>query len=370
MRSRLQLWHTFSAQLHDLLPDIHKTRVRTLALFTLGVLWAEAVALPRVARTLPVRAKWSSLERRLARFVANPKVDPDAIWTALLPTLLAERAGQSIEIVFDPTPHQERFTILALGMIDHRRVLPLAWCVVPQQTAWDETQLTYLTALCERVEQSLPVGCPVTLIADRGITSPGVIALCRRLGWSFVLRLSVGANQTNQVRCAGHEQTLWALVNRRGPRFSGPVDLYKQAGWIAVELTVHWPRRFAEPWVLVSDRPAGPALVRSYRRRFRVEATYQDCKRRGWNVEASKLTASARLNRLLLALHLALWWAHQLGRRVIRSGLRARYDRPDRRDKGVFRLGREHLLTELLHDRCPPLPFRQVHGLWVFTWFA
>lgn len=370
MRSRLQLWHTFSAQLITLLPGVHRTRVRTLALFTLGLLWAEAVALPRVARTLPLAAKCSSLERRLARFVANPKVDPEAIWTALLPSLLAARTGESIEVVFDPTPHQERFTILSLGMIAHRRVVPLAWCVVPQQTAWDDTQLTYLCTLCERINQALPSGCHVTLIADRGITSPGVIAVCRRLGWSFVLRLSVSAHQANRVRVGGHEQTLWSLVARPGPRFAGPVDLYKQAGWIAVELTVHWPKRFAEPWVVVSDRPAGPAIVRAYRRRFRVEATYQDCKRRGWNVEASKLTESDRLNRLLLALHLALWWAHQLGCRVIRAGLRPRYDRTDRRDKGVFRLGREHLLTELLHDRCPPLPFRRVQHSWTYTWFA
>jgi hypothetical protein len=367
MRSRLQLWHTFSAQLTAMVPGVHRTRVRTLALFTLGLLWAEAVALPRVARTLPLPAKWSSLERRLARFVANPKVDPDAIWSALLPSLLAECAGRSIEIVFDPTPHQERFTLLSLGLIDHQRVLPLAWCLVPQQASWDATQLAYLTALTQRVDHALPAGCHVTLIADRGITSPDVIALCRTLGWHFVLRLSVSANQTNRVRLAGHEHALWTLIERPGPRFAGPVELYKRVGWIAVEVTVHWPRRFAEPWVIVSDRPAGSAMIRTYRRRFRVEATYQDCKRRGWNVEASKLAEPDRLNRLLLALHLALWWAHQLGRRVIRSGLRPRYDRTDRREKGVFRLGREHLLTELLHDRCPPLPFRHSHGQWVFT---
>jgi hypothetical protein len=370
MRSRLQLWHSFAAQLTDLLPGVHRTRVRTLALFTLGLLWAEAVALPRVARTLPLATKRSSLERRLARFVANPKVDPEAIWTALLPSLLAGRAGQSLEVVFDPTPHQARFTLLSLGLIDHRRVLPVAWCLVPQQTVWDEAQLTYLTALAQTVDRALPLGAQVTLIADRGITSPEVIALCRSLGWSFVLRVSVSANQANRVRLAGHEQARWTLVNRRGSRFSGPVELYKQVGWVAIELTVHWPKRFAEPWVIVSDCPAGPAVVRTYRRRFRVEATYQDCKRRGWNVEASKLTESDRLNRLLLALHLALWWAHQLGRRVIRSGLRPRYDRTDRREKGVFRLGREHLVTELLHDRCPPLPFRWRLDRWSYTWFA
>jgi hypothetical protein len=367
MRSHQQLWHTFTAHLHEVLPDVHRARVRTLALLTLGLLWAEAVALPRVARAVPFGAHWSSVERRLARFVANPNVDPAAIWTALLPTLLAGRAGQALTLVFDPTPHQKRFTLLFLGLIAHKRVLPLAWCVVPQQTDWDDTQLAYLTTLCQQVDRALPPGCQVTLLADRGITSPGVIALCRTLGWHFVLRVSVGAHQTNRVRLHGHEQALWQLVARPGPRFAGPVEVYKDAGWVAVELTVQWPRRFAEPWVLLSDRPAGTAMVRAYRRRFQVEATYQDCKRRGWNVEASKLTDPDRLNRLLLALHLALWWAHHMGMHVIRAGLRRRYDRTDRREKGVFRLGREHLVFEVLHDRCPPLPFRWRTDHWVFT---
>jgi hypothetical protein len=358
MRSHLQLLHAFDAHLQDLLPGVHRARVRVLALLTLGLLWAEAVALPRIAATLPLTAKRASTEKRLARFLANAEVEVAVLWAALLPSLLSNRAGAVLELVFDPTPHNGTFTILSLGLIDHSRVLPVAWVVQPQQTAWSEAQIDLLTQLCATVDRARPPGCRITLLTDRGITSPAVIALCRRLGWHFVLRLSVSARQTNRVRVgAVPEQALWALVRGPGHRFAGPVQLYKEAGWVAVELTITWPRRYAEPWVLLSDQPAGPAIVRTYRRRFRAEATYQDCKTRGWHLDASKLRDRARFDRLLLALHLALWWALQLGHRVIRAGQRARYDRADRRDLGVLRLGREHLRHELLHGRCPPLPF-------------
>jgi hypothetical protein len=369
MRSRLQLWHAFEPQLRAILPDVRRTQVRVLCLLTLGMLWAEAVGLPRIAAALPLAVRRASTERRLARFLANRAVDPAALWAGLLPALLADRAGTAIELVFDPTPQNGTFTILSLGLIDRSRVLPVAWAVLPQQTAWSARQITLLTDLCAAVERALPAGCRVTLIADRGITSPAVIALCRTLGWSFVLRLSVGPKQTNRVRVGdGPEQALWDLVAGPGQRVAAAVLLYKDAGWVPVELTIRWDRRFADPWVLLSDQPAGPARVRTYRRRFRVESTYQDGKTRGWRLEASKLAAPDRFDRLLLALHLALWWAMQLGHRVIRSGLRRRYDRPHRRDLGVLRLGREHLRHELLHDRCPPLPFRRRPDGYAYTW--
>jgi hypothetical protein len=371
MRSRLQLWHAFDDLLHALLPGIHRARLHSLALLTLGLLWAESVAIPRIAATLPLSVRRASMEKRLTRFLTNGKVEVGPVWRALLPVLLADRASSPLTLVFDPTPHNGRFAILCLGLLDRSRVLPLAWRVMPQQTTWSDAQITLLTDLCATVHRARPPRCQVTLLADRGITSPAVIALCRTLGWSFVLRVSVSAHQTNRVRVAGEpEQALWALVGGPGCRYAGPVQVYKEAGWVGVRLTIVWPARYPEPWVLLSDQPAGPAIARAYRRRFRVEATYQDCKRRGWNLEASKLTDPERFDRLLLALHLALWWALQLGHRVIRAGLRSRYDRADRRDLGVLRLGREHLRHELLHDRCPPLPIRCTRGHWAYTWCA
>ena len=102
-----------------------------------------------------------------------------------------------------------------------------------------------------------------------------------------------------------------------------------------------------------------------------VEATYEDCKTRGWDIEASKVTALDRLDRLLLGLHIAFWWTTQLGLRVIRRGERARFDRRDRRDMSVVRLGRAWLEARL-HEpkRRPPLPFRATPTGIAFTWLA
>jgi hypothetical protein len=284
---------------------------------------------------------------------------------------LASRAGQELVLAFDPTPHRDRFTVLCLGVVCHRRALPLAWRVVPQQAPWPARLGELFAALAGEVAAALPAGCTVTLVADRGLVGPELVDRCRAAGWHLVLRLRAGAGEATRVRLGGGpERRLAELVRGPGQRWAAPAAVFKQAGWRAGHLTIRWDRGAAEPWVLFSDRPGGGDRVREYRRRARAEATYADCKARGWAVERSKVADPARLERLLLALHLALWWAHQLGLRAIRRGARRRFDRADRRDLALVRLGRAWLAERLDHDRRPPLPFRRTPAGWAYPWLA
>ena len=210
----------------------------------------------------------------------------------------------------------------------------------------------------------LPADSQVTLLLDRGLVGAEVVDLCRELGWHYVMRLSVDARHGVHGRIV----PAWDLVAGPGQRWQGPVDVFQRDGWRRAQLTVHWSRRYAQPWLPLSSRPAGLSRVQEYRRRTQVEAVYADSKSRGWNLDANKLRDRDWLNRLLLALVLALWWCHLLGHRVIRRGLRRQFDRPDRRDLSVVRLGRQWMAWLLAHDRLPPLLFRQHAGHWSCRW--
>ncbi len=79
-----------------------------------------------------------------------------------------------------------------------------------------------------------------------------------------------------------------------------------------------------------------------------------------------------RLNRLRLSLFLAMWWVTHLAASCIHNGRRERYDRHDRRDKGIFRLGRLYLLDILRRGSnagalvgC--LPFKRQGNGWRFA---
>jgi len=369
MQTRLQLLHTWTKQLQQLVPRVRVTRVRVLALFSLALCSTTSTALIRLAAALPVPVADLSTERRLRRWLANPAVDVQTLWTPLLRAFLARCHGQELTLVFDPTNHTDRATVAVLGLVVHRRTLPLAWLVLPGQEPWPLSLEEVLERLCRQVAAVLPADCGVTLLADRGISAVTLFTCCQPHGWHGLVRLSADAKQGPHVRLTdGSECPVWALVTERGQRWQGTVEIFQAQGWHTLELTIYWPHRYKHPWLLLSDRPAGQDRITEYRRRMRIEATFQDCKRRGWNLEASKLEELARLDRLLLAVFLALWWLELLGLQVIRRGLRRRYDRTERRDLSVVRLGRRWLEDLLRTAQPPPLPFRLQSSDWSCRW--
>ena len=372
MSARQRLLHEWLAQVGALLPEMRVQRARVLALLAAGMVWSGSVTLLRIAQALPMTAADMSVETRLRRWLKNDGVVARAAWARLLPALLASRADQEVTLVFDPTPQTDRFAIVQLGLLCRHRVLPVAWRVVSQQAPWPQPLLAYARELVAETAAALPAGCRVTLVADRGLTSAALLDLCREVGWRPLFRVSADARQGCRVRLAdGSERPIWDLVTGPGQRWSGETGLFQRAGWRWVTLTIRWDRGWREPWLLISDELRDGAAVARYRRRMRVEATYEDCKTRGWNIEGSKVTAPDRFDRLLLALHLAYWWATQLGLRAIRRGERRRHDRADRRDLSVVRLGRAWLTARVESPkRRPPLPFRWTAQGWVFTWLA
>ena len=247
--------------------------------------------------------------------------------------------------------------------------LPLSWRIVPQQRDWPDRLERVLAGMVAEVTAALPPECTVTVLADRGLVGPTIIDGCQAAGWHVVLRLrGSDGDQTRVRRADGTITRVFPLLVRAGQRLAEPVAIFKDAGWRPGWLTIHWAHGEAEPWVLFSTRPGGPARVREYRKRSRVEATYQDWKGRGFDLERSRITAVARLERLLLGLVIATWWVHGLGLGVIRSGQRRHYDRPTRRTRSLIQLGRACFLARLRADRRPPLPFRAQSGGWVYRW--
>ncbi len=372
MSTRQTLFHDWTTQVGELLPGVRVTRSRTLARMVFGMVRSGSVTLLKVAAATPARVNHASTEQQLRRWLANPKVDVAGVWRQALPSLLASRAGRDLKLVLDPTPQNATASIVMIGLICRTRTLPLAWRVLPGAATWPQSLTEVVRELVGEIVTAMPAGCTVTLIGDRGLTSAELVDVCREVGWNALFRLSADERQGCTVRCAdGRTGRVWDLVTGPGQRWSGAVALFKGSGWRTVELTIRWDVGRADPWILLSDRPAGYARVREYRSRMHVEATYADCKTRGWDIEASKVTKLDRLDRLLLSLHLAYWWSMQLGLRAIRRGERARFDRKDRRDLSVVRIGRAWLDARLdERKRRPPLPFRATTTGFAFTWLA
>ena len=125
------LWTIWHEQLKELLTGIHGHQKKTLAFFVLGIVLSGCAVMQRVAETLSERglseAKMTSIERRLARFIANERIVVPVIWKLFLARVLALLREQQLYFVLDNTPFRDDLTMVYLGLLVHSRVLPVAW---------------------------------------------------------------------------------------------------------------------------------------------------------------------------------------------------------------------------------------------------
>jgi len=376
MDASVVLWENWQEQVKQLLEGIHGHQTKGLAFIVLGMVLSGSAVLQRVAESLQQHgiseAKMPSIERRLERFVGNSRIRVPTIWKLFLAQVLVYFRDKHLMLVLDCTPIDDRACIVYVGLLAHSRVLPLAWRVMPGQEHWEERQWDLVAAMLDEIGEHLGAA-ECTLIADRGLSGMPLVKLCTQRHWHYLLRIA--KEHTFRRRLPGKKWSRWMaceqLVRKEGQRWFGRVQLWQDEP-LDTYLSAVWEPGHKEGWLLISDQSAGPVRVAQYAWRMRVEATFQDTKSRGWDLEASLIADRARFSRLLLALFLAIWWVSHLAASCIHHGQRERFDRHDRRDKGIFRLGRIWLVDILRRAHNPAslkwcLPFKKQANGWRFS---
>lgn len=373
MKASLYLWRQWSTQVHQLLPDVHGHRTKTLAFFVFGLVLSGKARLPLIAEELLAisPAKTPSIERRLQRFLANAQVAVVPIWARILAHLLPYFRDRRLVFVLDTTPLDDRACVVYLGLLVHSRLLPVGWQVMPLHETWEEGQWAIVAALVDRVIPYLGTA-ECTLIADSGLAGMPVVQLCQARHWHYLLRLC--RQHTCRPACgkrAGRWYAMSELVSRPGQSWFGSALVWQEHHLDAF-ISAVWEPGYQDAWFLLSDQPAGRQRVREYARRMRVESSFQDFKRRGWDIEGTVIMNRARLERLLLALCLGVWWVSHLAAACMHEGQRPRFDRHDRRDKGIFRIGRLWLHDLLRRELSAAslvhcLPFHRRGGVLTFA---
>lgn len=337
------LLEQWSQQVKELFPKLHAYQQDTLAFVVQAIIQSGQAVLQRVAEAaweyLSSETKMVSHERRLQRFVENDRIDVDACWNEFLSNALSFWKNKPVTLVLDLTPYTDEVTIVYIGILVQSRVLPVAWALMPQQESWEEGQWAILERLFQPVAAHLSCA-DCLLLADRGLSCFPLIKLCQKYHWHFVLRITQDEMMRRAFR---HYYREWEqgklFIKKEGDSWYGKVLLWKEHQ-MEIWLSACWEAGYEEPWFLISDRKASHKRVREYAKRMRVEATFQDTKSRGYEIECSRFTHRGHLHRWLFAVYLALWWVAHLGSSCMHHGHRAEVDRTDRRDKGILRIGR------------------------------
>jgi len=295
-----------SAELRQRFPEQRKTQRNKLSLLVATMLDVRSANLMDLAAGLPLAADRTDMRYQwITRFLGNRLVSSDQIMERFAREVFerARAEGQPLTLIMDQSKFSERHQVLMVALRHGERALPVAWRVETTQGAIGfDTQ----KALLEAVAPWIAAGTEVTLMGDRFYGTADLIGWCQDRGWGYRLRLKGnlavfdGDTRTTTQACAGSKRFYLKDVELTAKRARTHIGIIHDPG-------------HAEPWIVaMSDQPKYLSTL-DYSRRWGIEPMFSDFKSRGFGVEDTQIRYPDRLDRLILVMALALYWAVSTG---------------------------------------------------------
>jgi hypothetical protein len=350
-----------------------KARLVTVILGILAGKNASPANIAKAVHSLGLsRASVESIERRVRRYENDEGVSSTLCFHPLARAYLAMGKPTHLTLILDPTTQEDRVVMLTASVYYRGRALPLAWmCWEANQPLKGDGFWTRVKQVLAEVATLIPAKVDVTWLADRAFGTPQFTDLVQHYGWHYVVRVQ---GQTHYQTITGQENAIRQLVHKRGTRRKLRGFAFKKLGWRCVSVVVWWGRNHPQPLCLVSDLPPDFALVKLYRRRYTIEASFRDFKTYGWNWERGQVKSLDHLHRLLIAMALAAWLTVMVGTHFAAELLAQppsgkRFTRPFNAKFSLFALGLQ-LLDQWLHRVTWHSLAWSLSGWDVPNWFA
>lgn len=350
---------------------VDEMSLERLSLLVVGMIEAEHASPARIAQALKKLglsdAKPDSIERRIRRIENDPEITAALCVHPLARFQLRLGHPPELLLILDPTTQDDRVVMLTAAVWYRGRSLPLAWAVWPANTPLEGERFWHrVAALLDEVASLLPIGIPVTWLADRAFGTPAFTDLVIARGWFYVVRVQDQTRYQDQQR---REVALGYWVRRRNQRRKGRGQVFKKQGWRSANVVVYWGPTHRRPLCLVSNLRLGWYLIQLYRRRYPIEALFRHYKSAGWQWESGQVTNLSHLQRLLVGMALATWLALLVGAHVAAEVLAQvpsgrRHTRPYEAKLSLFRLGLNRLREAFWHADDFRLPY------WLTDWTA
>ena len=298
---RLKDIHAFIDGLYD--RDLHTKRVDSLAAATLGCMTGASLAVAMIGQALAQARGLLTKHaiKQVDRLLSNKAIDVWDSFARWVPHLIGTR--KEIVVAMDWTDFDgDDQATLALNLVtDHGRAMPLLWLSVWKDELKDQRN-GFEDACLLRLSQVVPLGCRVTILADRGFGDHKLFAYLADLGFGYVIRFRGNIHVTD---ASGETRTAaeWVGESGRARKLRAARVTASHAYQVNAVVCVH-ARDMKEPWCLAAsdaEAPAG-ALIKQYSRRWTIEPSFRDTKdlRFGMGMAELRIAEPERRDRLLL----------------------------------------------------------------------
>jgi hypothetical protein len=301
-----QLAEVVTKALQERLPAQRKTQREALGTLIATMLDVRspntvdlASGVPRAAERLDMRLQWVS------RVLGNRHIDVAEVMAPFARELLTQgfRSNKVLVLSIDQSQISGRFQMLMISLRHGERAVPVAWCVKETEGG---IGFVVQKALLEQVVRVLPPDVRVVLMGDRFYGTPDLIAWCRAQGWGWRLRL-----KDNLVLWFEGKETKLAELAKVESRFLTNVCITHKA--VRTHIGIVQEKGHKEPWIIAMSDPPDYYKTMDYGMRWGIECMFSDLKSRGFSLEETQLRYADRVERLVLIMALALYFAVSCG---------------------------------------------------------
>lgn len=280
------------------LSSLGKWQAYSVAMYSLGVMWAQNSSVYQVSKWLWQFGERSSVEKRLKRYLSNERIALEAIQMEWVKWVSQFFSLEELVILVDETKLSIHLNVMVVGLAYRQRCIPLVWACY--RGALGEGRMRMIVTLLQVVKASLPEQARPLVEMDRGLgTSPRLLREIDKLNWRYLVRVQ-GMTRLRTFR--GKQHRLRDLV-KRGESWSGMGYVFKKNGSIRAYVHVLWDWDQKDMWCLVTNDKALSA--RAYALRNWQEQSFRDLKSGGFHWQRSQVFEPRHAERLLLVLTLA-----------------------------------------------------------------
>jgi len=285
---------------------LHKPHIKGLADLTASMLACRSVNTSELLSVLPRQTKDAdSRYRYINRWLKNPLIDPLRVMTGFVPELLhmVARGGKTAVLAMDQSKISDGFECLMVSLRIGERAIPVAWKVEQTQGG---IGFRVQKPLLDAVVAMVPEGLSVLLAADRFYGTAALIGWCRAVGWSYRIRLKGNLTLNHE----GGEMTAGEVLSLM-PEGLENAELYGSG--VSTNIGVLHEKGHPEPWIIAMDAKPGKYKTLDYAMRWAIEPMFSDFKSRGFAITKTQLQHARRIERLILIVAMAYYWAVSTG---------------------------------------------------------
>jgi Transposase DDE domain len=288
------------------LPGYHKSRREGLTMLAGVMLETRSANLMELAAALPrdigtADHRYQYIERQLKNREINAGATIKSYALQAIKQLASH--GQTIVLQMDQSHINGANEVLMLSVRLRKRAVPVAWRVRSTQ---GNIGFAVQKDLLDSVRAWLPQGVSVMLAADRFYGTAQLIGWCQKAGWSYRIRLKGNLTLAHD----GGELTTGDVAAGLPKGVTG-AELYGSG--VSTNIGVLHEKGHKEPWIIAMDANPSQYTVLDYAMRWGIETMFSDFKSRGFGLTHSHIHKPDRLERLILIMSIALYWAISCG---------------------------------------------------------